>query len=305
MWIIDTHCDSIATVLNGADCIINPYNMSAQHLQFAACFTDRPELDPDGAWALLCDMRRALQRQARDHADRLALCSTVTQAAAAIAAGKKALFFSLEGAAALDAKPERFEAVAAEGLRCLSLTWNQNNVYGCANPYNGTADDTGLTDAGRALVRECGRRNILLDVSHASDNTCLDILRTSSLPVLATHSNFRAVCGHARNLTDEQALAIRDSGGVIGLNIYIPFLGGDSADAILRQLDYGLELVGEDAIGFGFDLDGIDGYPAGITDERSIHEQVVQLMRSCGYSDALIRKVAYGNYLRVLERVCP
>lgn len=305
MLIVDTHCDSIDTLERGADCIINPYNMGTQHLQFAALFTDRPELQPEEAWNLLCHMRAQLKDQAVRHADKLSLCSTVTEAEAAVLQGKKALIFSMEGACALNGHPERLEEVAAEGLRCISLTWNQNNLYGCANTFNGTAQDTGLTQAGRELVAECGRRGILLDVSHASDNTCWDILHTSTLPVLASHSDFREVCPHNRNLTREQALAIRDSGGVIGFNLCTSFLGSVHIEKLLDHVEYGLDLVGEDALGFGFDLDGIDLYPSGLTMERSIHEQVVELLARRGYSEQTIRKIAGENYLRVLRSVCP
>lgn len=305
MFFVDTHCDSIGTVQRGAPCIVNPYNMADQHLQFVAMFTDIPRFSPEESWQLLCRQRAILAEQNRTCGDRLAVCSTVSQARAAVAAGKKALFFTMEGAAALDGRPERLHAVAADGLRCLSMTWNQNNLYGCANPYNGTADDTGLTDAGRALAAECGARGILLDVSHASDNTCNDILAVSTLPVLATHSNFRAVCPHPRNLTDAQALAIRDSGGLIGLNIYPDFLGGDDLQALLRQLEYGLHLVGEDALCFGFDVDGIERYPAGLTLERSLHRQVAEFLAAQGCPQPLIAKLAGGNALRVLEGVCP
>lgn len=305
MLIIDTHCDSIGTLENGADCLLNAYNMSRCHLQFAALFTDHSGLSPQQCWELLCHQRAQLSEQGRRFADRLTLCSTVHEALAAVEQGKKAVFFSMEGASALDGRPERLEAVAAEGLRCLSMTWNQNNLYACANTCNGTAKDTGLSAAGRALAAQCGARGILLDVSHASDTTCEDILRVSTLPVLATHSNFRAVCDHPRNLTDAQARAIRDSGGVIGLNIYPVFLGGEHIRALLPQLEYGLRLVGEDAIGFGFDIDGISPYPQGLSMQQSLHEQVVALLQSEGYPDSLIQKLAGGNMLRVLQAVCP
>lgn len=305
MFFADTHCDSIGTLERGAPCVANAYNMAPQHLQFVALFTDRPHQSPDACWQLLCSYRAMLREQGARFGDSLALCRTAGQARAALAAGKKALFFSMEGATALDGRPQRLAEVAAEGLRCLSLTWNQNNLYGCANPYNGTADDTGLSAAGRQLVAACGERGILLDVSHASDRTCEDILAVSALPVLATHSNFRAVCGHPRNLTDAQALAIRDSGGLIGLNIYPTFLGGDTLDDLLRQLDYGLRLVGEDALCFGFDIDGIETYPAGLDMGRSLHVQVAELLAQKGYPQPMIEKLAGKNVLRVLEAVCP
>lgn len=305
MLIVDTHCDSIDTLQHGAECIINPYNMSAQHLQFAALFTDIPDKTPEEDWQLLCTMRGQLKEQAERWPDRLALCSTAAQAVAAVAQHKKALFFSMEGACALDGHPERFEAVAAEGLRCMALTWNQNNRYGCAQPFSGTPQDTGLSEEGRELVRECGRRGILVDVSHASDNTCMDIVRTSRLPVLATHSDFREVAAHNRNLTREEALAIRDTGGVIGFNLCTAFLGSEHIESLFDHLEYALDLVGEDALGFGFDIDGIDLYPTGLDLGHSIHEQVVQMMLQRGYSESLVRKIAGGNMLRVLESVCP
>lgn len=305
MFFADTHCDSIGTLERGAPCVANAYNMAEQHLQFVAMFTDRPGQSPDDCWQLLCRYRALLQAQGARFGDRLVLCRTAHQAHVALADGKKALFFSMEGASALDGRPERLDEVAADGLRCLSLTWNQNNLYGCANPCSGTADDTGLTEAGRQLVKACEARGILLDVSHASDRTCEDILAVSTQPVLATHSNFRAVCNHPRNLTDAQALAIRDSYGLIGLNIYPTFLGGGTLDDLLRQLEYGLRLVGEDTLCFGFDVDGIETYPAGLDMTRSLHVQVAELLAQKGYPHQMIEKLAGENVLRVLEAVCP
>ncbi len=304
MLIIDTHCDSIDRGMRG-ECVCAPYNMSAEHLQFMACFTDRPGMTPQQSWQQLCAMRAELKAQTEKYPGTLALCRTVTQAAQAMAAGKKAMFFAMEGAQALDGMASRLDEVCEDGLRCLSLTWNQNNRYGCANVFNGTAQDTGLSEEGRALVRECGRRGVLVDVSHASDRTTMDILRTSTLPVLATHSDFREVTSHSRNLTREAALAIRDSGGVIGFNLCLPFLGGDSIEALLSHLEYALETVGEDAVCFGGDIDGIDAYPAGLSMERSLHEQILEFLRGRGYGEALLEKLAHGNVLRVLKAVCP
>ncbi|MBQ8611304.1 MAG: membrane dipeptidase [Oscillospiraceae bacterium] len=304
MFVIDTHCDSIDRGMHG-ECAYAPYNMSAEHLQFMACYTDRPGLTPEESWQLLCAMRAELKAQTEKYPGLLALCRTVSEAKAAVAAGKKAMFFAMEGAQALDGKAERLDEVCADGLRCVSLTWNQNNLYGCANPFSGTAQDTGLTAAGIELVRECGRRGVLVDVSHASDATTMDILRTSTLPVLATHSDFREVAAHNRNLTREQALAIRDSGGVIGFNLCLPFLGGEHIESLLPHLEYALETVGEDAICFGCDIDGIDTYPAGLSLDSSLHEQMLEFLRGRGYGEELLYKLVCGNVLRVLETVCP
>ena len=86
MFVVDTHCDSICTLDSGAECLVNPYNMAAQHLQFAAMFTERPGVSPEEAWAQMCHMRQQLKEQAVRFADRLALCRTVAEACAAVAA---------------------------------------------------------------------------------------------------------------------------------------------------------------------------------------------------------------------------
>ena len=119
-------------------------------------------------------------------------------------------------------------------------------------------------------------------------------------PVCATHSNLRALCDHPRNLTDAQAREIFRRGGIVGLNLYPPFLG-DAASRLLAQLDRALALGGEDCIGFGFDIDGIDRYPVPLTDTSSLHDQVIGLLEGARLSPALIDKVAGGNWLRFLR----
>ncbi len=305
MFVIDTHCDSVETLEHGAPCIANTYNMGEKHLQFTAMFNDRPGLSPEECWQLLRKMAANIQQQAALFPDKLALCRDMHTAQEAVNSGKKAMILSMEGACALDGKPERLEEMAEAGVRIISLTWNQNNRYGCANGYNGTPEDIGLTREGRQLVEECGRRGILIDVSHASDNTIRGILQYSSLPVIATHSNFRSLTNHPRNLPDDLAKDIYASGGVIGLNLCTAFIGGADLALLLPHLDWALENLGEDAIGFGFDIDGIDEYPAPLSMEAPIHEQVLEFLRQHGYSGQLLKKLAHSNWQKLLQKVMP
>ena len=182
----------------------------------------------------------------------------------------------------------------------MGLCWDTNEL--AASAWDNF--DTGLTQEGKEMVLRLSEMGIVLDVSHMSDKSIYDCLETTSYPLLATHSNFRDVCNSPRNLTRDQASMIVERGGVIGLNIYPPFLterDTASGDDILRHVDYALENFGENALGFGFDIDGTDGiYPDFVRIDRSIHEQVVELLLS-HYSENVVKKIAGENVISFLE----
>src|SRR4029078_825794 len=121
----------------------------------------------------------------------------------------------------------------------------------------------GLSAAGEELVRACNRLGILVDLSHLNWAGLWGVARLSDAPLVATHSNAHALCAASRNLTDEQLVAIRDSGGGVGVNFAITFLpegGRDAADPplteIVRHIDYYAERMGIDHVAFGSDFDG-------------------------------------------------
>ncbi|MBP5174206.1 MAG: membrane dipeptidase, partial [Clostridia bacterium] len=133
-----------------------------------------------------------------------------------------------------------------------------------------------------------------------------DLAAIAEKPIIASHSNFRSLCGHSRNLTDEMAREIIRRDGMIGLNLCRSFISDDNsrrtAEGLFDHLDHCLELGGEDHIGFGCDIDGIEKYPEPLTLDRSIHEQLIDIMADRGYSDELIEKVAFGNYMNFLKK---
>ena len=125
------------------------------------------------------------------------------------------------------------------------------------------------------------------------------LLDLTAYPLLATHSNFREICASPRNLPRDLASKIAARGGVIGINLYSPFLNesGEATDTdILRHVDFGLENYGESAIGFGFDIDGTDGrYPLGYGGD-SIHDRVCDMLLS-HYSASVVDRIAGGNVI--------
>lgn len=297
MLIADMHCDSLMLV-NGERGLLSDYNVSSKGaLQFFASFVPSEN--------------RSTQQRRRETMHNLNIyiseCSRLSLNTVKgvrdlneIDRAERSALFSIEGGGGLLSTSEELDLLYRMGLRVMGLCWDSNELASSAWDNF----DNGLTDEGKRMVQRLSEMGIILDVSHMSDKAIYDTLELSSYPLLATHSNFRDVCNSPRNLTREQASMITSRGGVIGLNIYPPFLSNkDSAtgDDILRQVDYALENFGENALGFGFDIDGTDGiYPDFVRTDRSIHEQVVELLLK-HYSERVVEKIAGGNVIRFLE----
>ena len=155
------------------------------------------------------------------------------------------------------------------------------------------------------LVGACNNLRILIDLSHLNERGFWDVAALSDAPLVATHSNAHALSPHARNLTDKQLAAIRETGGLVGINFATSFLrpdGGQDADTpadlVIAHIEHMLEHVGEDGVGFGSDFDGAT-VPNGIDNAAGL-QNLVQLMRSRGYGKPLIEKLCFRNWLRVL-----
>jgi membrane dipeptidase len=224
--------------------------------------------------------------------------------------GTFAMELHFEGAEAIDPEFDALEVYHQAGLRSLGLTWSRPNRFGYGVPFQFPASpDTGpgLTDLGKELVRACNRLRIMIDLSHLNEAGFWDVAAVSDAPLVATHSNAHAICAATRNVTDRQLDAIRDSEGMVGLNYNCGFLHpeGNNDPALdlgvmVDHLGYLIAKLGDDKVGLGSDFDGAT-MPAGIRDV-SLQQNLIQAMRDRGYDEATIRKVAYENWLRVLEQ---
>jgi membrane dipeptidase len=214
----------------------------------------------------------------------------------------------MEGAEPLAPDLSDLEQWYERGLRSVGLVWSRPNAFAEGVPFRfPSTPDTGpgLTDAGRELVRACNRLGILVDLSHLNEAGFWDVHEISDAPLVATHSNAHALCAASRNLTDAQLDAIRDSGGMVGVNFAVAFLREDGLNVpatpiteIVRHIDYLVERMGIDHVGFGSDFDGATiseelGSAAGLP-------ALVAALREAGYDDAAIAKVTHENWLRVL-----
>ncbi len=264
----------------------------------------------EAAQASTIRMAAIFQRLERALPDDFAICRSVAEIRAAMASNRLAAVLHLEGAEPIDADFMMLDLLYAAGLRSLGPVWSRPNIFAHGVPFRfpGTPDTgPGLTEAGRALIRACNARKIMIDLSHLNEQGFWEVARLSQAPLVATHSNVHALCPSARNLTDRQLDAIRDSGGLVGLNFATCFLRPDGAmradtdiDLMVRHIDALVEKLGEDGVGFGSDFDGAI-IPAEVGSVAGL-PRLVDALRRGGYSEPLLAKIAHENWLSLLER---
>jgi membrane dipeptidase len=216
-----------------------------------------------------------------------------------------------EGAEAIDEQLDALEVFYQAGLRSLGIVWSRPNAFGYGVPFrfpHSPDIGPGLSEAGRDLVRACNRLGIMLDLSHINEQGFWDVAGLSDAPLVVTHSAAHALCPSTRNLTDRQLDAIKASEGMVGLNFEVANLREDAWDdadtslaIMVRHIDYLVEHLDIDGVGFGSDFDG------GITVARELEDvaglpKLIEALREHSYDDAALRKLTHENWLRVLRR---
>ena len=162
----------------------------------------------------------------------------------------------------------------------------------------------GLKPFGFEVVEQMNSLGMLIDVSHLSDGGFWDVLSTSSKPIVASHSNARALCEHPRNLTDDMIRALAEKGGVIGLNFYPYFVNPAGHASVSALAEHALHLFyigGEDSVAIGTDFDGFDGVEILEIEKAEEMERLWEALKAKGFTEAQIERIAYGNVKRVLQ----
>jgi membrane dipeptidase len=269
--------------------------------------SDAPPLDPNYARGFADGLVEGLF--GLQSGGGLRLVRTADELEGCLREGIIAAILHFEGAENLGPEPGALEVLYEVGLRSLGLVWSRPNDYAHGVPFRfPSSPDTGLglSGAGRELVGECNRLGVLIDLSHINERGFWDVAELSEAPLVATHSNAHALCPASRNLTDRQLDAIRDSDGMVGVNFAVAFLredGGESEDTpletVVRHVDYLVERVGIDRVGFGSDFDGAK-VPRELGDVSGMPELLAAL-RVGGYDEKSLEKLAHGNWIRVLR----
>lgn len=207
---------------------------------------------------------------------------------------------TIEGPAGFDFDPELLSDLSLAGFRMTSLGWNEKNPLTGSNVTGG-----GLTLLGREYVKEAQNNKMIVDVSHISDEGFWDIMHITEKPVVASHSNSRAVHNHSRNLTDEMFLALCQTGGLAGINLYSAFLGENAdIDTVCDHIFHYLELDPSGKhIALGGDLDGCESLPAGF-EGIDDYPKVASRLLERGLSAQMIRDIYWNNALEVMTKCC-
>lgn len=201
---------------------------------------------------------------------------------------------TVEGGSACGGTLEGLKHLHSRGVKVITLTWNSENEIA-----GGAFSESGFTDFGKSFVKEAEDLGMILDVSHLNRKSFFEFLKISRKPFIASHSNADIVdnpYGRKRNLTDEQIIAVKERGGLIGINFYWKFIEDDSAcgfEAVARQIRHFISLGCEDALALGSDFDGCEIRPSlnGADKLSELYEYLI----SAGFSQELIEKIFYKN----------
>ena len=257
----------------------------------------------------LIQMLDAFQAEAEKNKDTFSVCTSYNEIKKAVKEDKIAAVITVEGGEPLEGKIESLRTIYRLGTRSLTLTHFPRNELG-----DGSGADSGshLTDFGLEVIAEMNRLGMIVDISHLNETGFWDVVEHTKVPILATHSNCKALCSHHRNLTDDQIKALVEKGGVMNLSFCGGFIKegvGFDPEAVkkvtindwLDHLDHAVELVGTNYIGLGSDLDGGCGFPE--LNDVTRFPYLTEGMVSRGYSDRDIEKILGGNDLRVFKKV--
>jgi membrane dipeptidase len=233
---------------------------------------------------------------------------TAAELAACVEGDSVGAILHLEGAEPLDPELRRLEPLVERGLRSVGPVWSRPNAFGEGVPFRiPSSPDTGpgLTAAGRELVRECNRLNIVLDLSHLNERGFRDVAALTDAPIVVTHAGAHAVCPHSRNLVDGQLDLVRESGGVIGVVFDVPMTNpagrldpASPLEVLVRHADHLAERMGIEHVALGSDFDGAQ-MPEALGDAAGL-PRLLDAFREAGWSEPDLAALAHGNWLRVL-----
>jgi membrane dipeptidase len=258
----------------------------------------------------LVQMLDAFHSEIEKNSNQIVLATTYPEVIDAANNDKVAAILSVEGGEPLEGDLGVLRMLYKLGVRSLTLTHFPRNELADGS---GADSSSHLTNFGSMVVEEMNELGMLVDISHINETGFWDVIELSKDPIIASHSNCKALCSHHRNLTDEQIKAMAEKGGVLNLSFCGGFIkngvGFGSPDSLrkvtindwLDHLDHAVNLVGTDHVGVGSDFDGGCGFPG--MDDISKVPDITRGMIARGYSNNEIEKILGGNNLRVMSSI--
>ncbi|MCC5909075.1 MAG: membrane dipeptidase, partial [Clostridiaceae bacterium] len=275
MKVFDAHSDILTDVFNkredGEKDILRKYHLDKlkEGGVFATVFAiwHDPEYSGDSNKRVF-DILKYWSEEVKEVEDAVVQIKKYEEIAKAEEERKLAVILAMESMAPVDKDLDDLYRLHQYGIRCGSLTWNEENLLA-----TGAAGDSnrGLTKRGIEAIKIMEKLGILLDISHLNEKSFWDAMNNCSKPVIASHSNVYSLCNHVRNLKDKQIKAIQESGGVIGINSCTAFVDREepTVEKLSHHIDVIVDMVGIDHIGLGLDFcDFLRSETLGIQDQE-------------------------------------
>lgn len=309
---IDLHCDTIIKyvkesnpeeLMNGETSDVNLKELIKNKVksQFMAIYLydddyeDNPNIGRITDWDYIKKCVDFLNKTEEKYKDNITIVTNYEEYVKSKNSKKLSLFKTIEDGRCIE-EIEDLEKLKELGISLITLLWNNPNKIGYPHSKDVKLNERGLTNFGIKIVEGMNNQKLIIDVSHLSDGGFWDICKYSSSPFMATHSNSRTIENHSRNLNDEQVKALSSMGGIMGLNVFPPFVNGNNTAKFhdyLNHIKYILQIGGENVLGIGTDFDGINGEY-----EIDSPKKVVEFMNYLnlnGINSKIVEKIAYGN----------
>lgn len=320
MKLIDMHCDTIGKIMdldrqgNLADNLcsitIDEMRKAGSLAQFFACFTYFGDYIDNGGYDKCyehaLDMITFLDKQLSIFSENVASARSYEDICKNKRDGRISAIVTIEEGGIINGEMERLYTLYEKGIRLMTLMWNYENCLGYPNSKDSYIMRKGLKPFGIEVVKKMGELGMIVDVSHASDGSFWDVIKYAKGPVVASHSNCRALCNHPRNLSDEMIRALAEKGGVSGLNLYGAFLGTPNESRIDEMAAHILHMIhvgGSEFPAIGTDFDGFSGMDLMEIPMLSDMEKLWNYLKKKGVSEDQMEKIWNGNILRVLREI--
>ena len=316
--IIDMHCDTILRCLQGQSLRdmegthINIRKMKAGGVA-VQCFALFIMTNGDGAgygfeqkspYDVYKALLQVFQSQMQQNADLIHQVRSAEEILTGIREGTQMALLTMEDAAPVEEKLERFQEFYKDGVRMMTLTWNYENCIAFPNSTDAIAHNTlGLKPFGFDSLERMNELGIIADISHVSARCFWDVIQHSKKPVIASHSCSRRLCDHPRNLSDDQLRALAGRGGMVGINFFYDFLEDhasprSSIERVVQHMRHIKDVAGAETLGWGSDYDGI---PGTLEWGDSAGMPILLDALSPYFTDDELDLICWKNFVRVLK----
>jgi membrane dipeptidase len=269
-----------------------------------------PSIEHDYARRETLAMMTRLFQIEQESAGKVRVVRTIAELESSFERSTVTAILHFEGAEAISPDLSNLDIFYQAGLRSLGIVWSRPNAFGQGVPFrypSGPDIGPGLTSKGKALVRACNERGIMLDLAHLNERGFWDVAELSEAPLVVTHAGIHAICASTRNLTDQQLDAIGATDGVIGIAYDVSMLrpdGGIDRDmplsTIVRHIAYVADRIGVEHVALGSDFDGAT-MPLDLGDVAALPRLIVAL-QEYGFDNSALKQIAGTNWLRVLRK---